>query len=663
MLVTGPVASASAALTIETPLSGTSSNITRPTFTGSTAELVEPVTVHIHEGATTAGTVVQTLGAAEPGLAGEWTAQAGETLADGTYTAIAEQPELGGLGPAQESNAVTFTVDTLAPTVSLNQPASLSKNRTPTFSGSASENSKVVVHLYEGTTEVENVSTTASGGSWSTGALSPPLAAGDHTYTAVAKEESLLGNPEGESSTVTFTVDTTSPVVTLAQPTSPSKNRTPSFSGTGSASTEVVIHIYEGAKAEGTEASRATAAGTEGAWTSGDASPPLAAGEHTFTAVATQASPLGNPEGKSAPVTFTVDTNPPTVTLTQPTSPSNNRKPTFSGKASEGSKVVVHVFEGPTEVGSASTTASGGLWSTGALSPELPPGDHTYTAVAKEESLLGNPEGESTVVSFTVDTDPPPVTLNQPETPSSDRTPSFTGTAGAKTEVVVRIYEGTKAEGPEVSHATASGTEGAWTSSNATPALASGEHTYTAVATQKSPLGNPEGVSAPATFTVDTHSPVVTLNQPATPSNDRTPSFSGEASASTPVVIHIFEGSTEVSKATATAPEGEWVSGAASPLATGEHTYTAYATQKSPLGNPEGKSNTVTFTVNTLPPTVTLNQPASADEQPQAVVQRECKRKLEGCRQGLRRRNRGRHRHDDSVFRRLVRGVPGIAGG
>jgi len=39
-------------------------------------------------------------------------------------------------------------------------------------------------------------------------------------------------------------------------------------------------------------------------------SPELLTGDHTYTAVATEISPLGNPEGKSNPRTFTVDTEP-----------------------------------------------------------------------------------------------------------------------------------------------------------------------------------------------------------------------------------------------------------------------------------------------------------------------------------------------------------------
>ena len=48
-----------------------------------------------------------------------------------------------------------------------------------------------------------------------------------------------------------------------------------------------------------------------------------------------------------------------------------------------------------------------GTWTAGAASPELPIGEHTYTAVAKEQSLAGNAEGVSSKVTFTVDTHPP----------------------------------------------------------------------------------------------------------------------------------------------------------------------------------------------------------------------------------------------------------------
>ena len=103
-------------------------------------------------------------------------------------------------------------------------------------------------------------------------------------------------------------------------------------------------------------------------------------------------------------------------------------------------------------------------------------------------------------MTFTVDTAAPTVTLNPPESPSDNTTPSFTGTASDISAVTVRIHAGATANGTLVSMATATGTGAGWTSDNASPALPIGE--YTAVATQDSSHGNPPGRSGPVTFTV-----------------------------------------------------------------------------------------------------------------------------------------------------------------
>src|SRR5438477_8202270 len=126
----------------------------------------------------------------------------------------------------------------------------------------------------------------------------------------------------------------------------------------------------------------------------------------------------------------------------------------------------------------------------------------------------------SSPVTFTVNsgsTAAPTVSLNSPTSPSSNTTPSFTGTASDTTPVTVQIHAGATTKGAVVSTATASGTGGDWTSGGASPALASGQ--YTAIATQESSLGNPAGVSEPVTFKVETAAPRVTLDQPQSPSN------------------------------------------------------------------------------------------------------------------------------------------------
>ena len=112
-------------------------------------------------------------------------------------------------------------------------------------------------------------------------------------------------------SPVMFTADAAAPKVTLNSPASPSDNATPSFTGTASNTTLVTIRIYAGAAAKGAVVSTAMARGTGAAWASASASPALSSGQ--YTAVASQANSLvGDPAGKSGPVTFTV-TPPPVV--------------------------------------------------------------------------------------------------------------------------------------------------------------------------------------------------------------------------------------------------------------------------------------------------------------------------------------------------------------
>jgi hypothetical protein len=203
---------------------------------------------------------------------------------------------------------------------------------------------------------------------------------------------------------------------------------------------------------------------------------------------------------------------PPDVSITSPLngSISNNQTPTFSGLEEDGAgPVKLNIHEGATPGGTIVQELSTDLFSMGMWSLELPEAlkDGTYTAQATQETGVAT-------VTFTVDTVAPTVTLNSPEPPSDNTTPSFTGTASDITPITVAIHDGASVAGTLVSSATAAGTGARWTSSDASPALSSGE--YTAVAIQDSSLiGNPAGRSAPVTFTV-TPPPVIT--PAATPS-------------------------------------------------------------------------------------------------------------------------------------------------
>ena len=587
----------------------TPSSDTTPSFEG-TATGTRNVAIKVYKGTTVAGSPVAS--AETTAASGKWGPVSSATLlTSGTYTAIAEQESAIGNGPGK-SETQTFVINTSPPEVTLNSFETPSKITKPSFSGTASETEPVTVEVFEGSkaegTPSQTVQANVTSGKW--GPVSLPSALKSGEYTAVAVEPSSLGNANGQSSPFTFVVDTSSPKVTLTAPASPSNDQTPTFTGSAGATTNVVVHVYEGTEAKGTQLASATVKGTGAAFTTGEAGPALPSGKHTFAAQATQESPLGNPEGKSNVVTFVVNTNPPTVTLNTIMTPTGDSTPSFSGTASESQPVTVKIYSGPEAKGTpfavAEAPVSSEKWGPATSATTLNDGE--YTAVAVEPSSLGNAEGKSSAIKFVVNTKPPTITLNEVESPSKDTTPSFSGTTTDTPTVTVKVYKGTKAEGTVLETLEATPKSGSWATAAVKKALADG--IYTAIATEPSSLGNPAGTSNAETFVVDTSPPQVTLNAVPTPSNMTTPSFSGTASESDPVTVRIYKGSkaegTVVASIEAEVNSRNWSSGAlAKGLANGE--YTAQAGEPSSIGNNEGKSEARTFVVNTEPPEVTLS--------------------------------------------------------
>jgi large repetitive protein len=120
------------------------------------------------------------------------------------------------------------------------------------------------------------------------------------------------------------------------------------------------------------------------------------------------------PKTTSLPVTFTIDTAPPVVTITSPAdgSSTTSTSPILSGSAETAADdlptITVQLFSGSTTgsqapVETLKIPSSGGSWSAtlGGL------GLGTYTARAEQEDEAGN-LGTSAPVTFTVTTPPPP---------------------------------------------------------------------------------------------------------------------------------------------------------------------------------------------------------------------------------------------------------------
>jgi hypothetical protein len=231
--------------------------------------------------------------------------------------------------------------------------------------------------------------------------------------------------------------------------------------------------------------------------------------------------------------------------------------------------------------------------------------DGTYTAQATQSNLASE-VGTSAPVTFTVDTAAPTVRLNAPASPSDDATPSFTGSATDTTPVTVRVHAGATASGSIVATATAAGTGAGWTSSDASPALSSGE--YTAVASQASSLGNPPGRSNPVTFTV-TAAPIIVAPSPAPP----VASFNWFPSVpQTGETVSLVSSSTDAaSPITAIAwnltSDGPFQNGGAV-LTTSFSTAGAHVVQLR-VTNADGLSSFATETIDVVSPTPRLMQP------------------------------------------------------
>lgn len=508
-------------VTLTSPAAGAFTTTT-PTLSGSAgAGLGDASTIAltIYAGTGTGGAVVQTTSATRSGAAWSKTATA---LAQGTYTVTATQADAAG--NTTTTAGTTFTVDTLAPGVTLTSPAANAfvGTATPTLSGAAgagaSDLTTVTLRIYAGTGTggalLQTVPVTRSGAAWS--ATASTLVPG--TYTATASQADAAGNQATTAGT-TFTVDLTAPPVTLTSPAPGAYVTTtkPTLSGTAGSATgdsaTVTVKIYAGTGTGGTLTQTVAVTRSGAAWSKALTT---ALAQGTFTATATQADAAGN-STTTGGTTFIVDSVAPVATVTTPAANAftNNTSPTLAGAAGnlsgDGSIVTVKVYAGTTATGipvqTLTTARSGTAWSTTAT-PPLTAG--AYTLTASQTDAAGN-TGTSAARTFTVDLTAPVVTLAAPAAgATTNAKPVFSGAAGSvtgdSTTITIRIYSGTGTGGTLTQTQTTTRTSGTWTKTTTT-SLAGG--TYTATATQADSAGN-SSTTGGTTFTVDATGPTVT---------------------------------------------------------------------------------------------------------------------------------------------------------
>jgi hypothetical protein len=442
-------------------------NAANPVFTGGGAEA--GATVRLYAGA------VQ-VGSALADASGNWSVTASGVAAGSGIVFTADQVDVAGNASAVHSAGLTVTIDRTPPVITISAP-SLTSNNTPTISGTGEAGGSVDI-LRNGT--VIGSTVVNGSGAWSYGSAYLT----DSSYTFSARETDVAGNT-GSSGNVNVTVDTTPPIITITGP-SITKSHTPTLSGTGEVGGGVDILL------NGTVVASTVVNGS-GAWSYSSAY--LVDSSYTFSA--RERDVAGN-IGSSGNVSVTVDTTPPTVTITGP-SITKSHTPTLSGTGEAGGTVLV--YEGPTYLGRAIVDSSG-TWS---LASGFSFADGIHSNIFASEGDAVNNLGVSSGITVTVDSVAPVVTITGPSITKS-HTPTLSGTGEAGGTVLV--YEGVTYLGRTIVDSS-----GAWSLASGF-SFADGVHSN--IFASEGDVANNLGVSSGIAVTVDSIAPTSSLTTTAT---------------------------------------------------------------------------------------------------------------------------------------------------
>ena len=603
--------------------SGTTTDDNTPTLSG-TAEAGS--TVKIYDGSTLLGTTTA-------GSDGSWSFTT-PALGDGQHSLTVTVTDAAG-NTSSATDAVTFTVDTVAPeaasniTVTNNDGSTSvpvtqngsTNDSTPVLSGTAEPGSTVTIS--DGGT-VLGTTTAGSDGSWSY--TTPPLSDGGHSITTTVTDPA--GNTSPSSDPITFTVDTSAPtaatdlVVTddvgavqgpLTSGATTDDN-TPTLSGQAEAGT--TISVYDGTTLLGT-----TTVGSDGTWSY--TTPELSNGSHSLTVTVTDAA--GNVSPATSAFDLTVDAGLPPATssievfddtgatlvqLADGASTHDNT-PTLTGLA--GANDTITLYNGDVLLGTATADADG-QWSFDTST--LADGTYSFHAVATDAAGNSADSGNITIIIDTVAPDAAgnlQLTNDNGDTPvvvaadgsTNDSTPVLSGTAEPGSTVTV-------SDGTTVLGTATVGSDGTWTFTS--PTLTDGDHSLTTTVTDAA--GNTSTASDPITFTVDTVAPDAVSGLTVTDdvgdstgaltsgqiTDDSTPTLSGQAEAGT--TVSVYDGTTLLGTTTV-GSDGNW-SFTPPSLSNGDHSLTTTVTDAAGNVSPASPAFDITVEADLPPATSSL---------------------------------------------------------
>ncbi|WP_193163154.1 Ig-like domain-containing protein [Enterobacter ludwigii] len=556
---------------------------TQPVFSGEGAVPGETVELIIDD---------EVVGTAIVGEDGKWEVTPENPLAEGEHEAVVVITDPAG-NTSEPSDPIGFIVDTTPPVkptidtvfddagqqTGYLQNGDITDDSTPTFAGSAEENS--LVYIIVNGREVASVRATDEG-TWT---WTPPLglANGHYDVKVVAEDKAglrsdpsdafsfdLLAGGIPTAPAITDVIDDVESHVGTVQNGGITNDDRPVITGTAQDGT--TVYLYDGANPNPI----GSAVVTGGRWTI-EFDSALAQGEHRFRAVAEDVTGNRSPEtgvwviivdsvapGEAADVELWDDFGTPGLIGNNDTTDDNT--PTYRGKGEAGGTAIIDLGNGTTV---RVPVDGSGNWSY-TPAPALADGDYTWKVSIEDKA--GNVGPASDPIHFIVDTSGNGVSISHvvddegaitgnlgSGSHTDDTTPTVVGraTPGA----LVKVY----VDGNYIDSVRADAVTGSW-QLTITPAL-SADGTYQITATEDPGTGD-SAPTAPFELTLDTSIPTGTLDRiaddvglvqgdlanPAV-TDDTTPTLHGTGRAGD--TVFIYDGTTLVNSVTV-GNDGTW---------------------------------------------------------------------------------------------------------
>ncbi len=504
-------------------------------------------------------------------------------LADGTYDVVATATDLAGNEGTDGTNN-ELIVDTAAPTVTIN---SLITNDTqPALTGTVNEpTATVIVNV----NDTDYTATNNGDGTWTLAddAIATPLA--DGTYNIVATATDPAGNVAIDTTTSELTIDTVLP--TVAVNSLNTNDSRPALTGTVNDPTANVVVNVSGTDYTATN-------NQDGTWTLADdaIATPLADG--TYDVAVTATDPASNAANDTTTNELFIDTGLPTVTINP--LDTNDASPPLAGTVDDPTATVQVTVNGSNYN---ATNNGNGTWTLAdnTIAPELP--DGTYEVVVTATDAVGNVGTDTSTNELIIDRAPSVVGVNPLTT--RDSRPALTGTIDDPTANVVVSINGSN-------YNATNNADGTWTLADDAIAPDLPDGTYEVVVTATDAAGNVGTDTSTNELIIDLAPPIVGINPLIT--NNPSPALTGTVSDPEATVVVTVNDSDYTATNNG---DGTWTlaDNTITP-ALADGSYDVVVTSTDPLGNVGTDSSTNELTIDTTPPTVSINPLTTDDPSP-----------------------------------------------